>query len=33
MAPYLDPDLDIAHALAEVAMPAYVLDRRGRFAG
>jgi PAS domain S-box-containing protein len=30
MTPYIDPDLDVAHALAEVAVPAYVLDRRGR---
>jgi PAS domain S-box-containing protein len=30
MTPYLDPDLDVARALAEVAVPAYVLDRRGQ---
>jgi DNA-binding CsgD family transcriptional regulator len=30
MTPNLDPDLDVAHALAEVGMPAYVLDRRGQ---
>jgi DNA-binding CsgD family transcriptional regulator len=26
----LDPDFDVAQALAEVAVPAYVLDRRGQ---
>jgi DNA-binding CsgD family transcriptional regulator len=31
MTPHLDADLDIAHALGEVAVPAYVLDRRGQF--
>jgi DNA-binding CsgD family transcriptional regulator len=30
MTPNLDPDLDVAHALAEVGVPAYVLDRRGQ---
>jgi DNA-binding CsgD family transcriptional regulator len=29
MTPCLAPDLDVARALAEVAVPAYVLDRRG----